>query len=274
MKLTFAVMSAFIKYPRPAFFHAKTEGRASQKKFGFFQTEKDTFQAIAQEIELGKPSSEKHTYLRHPLAFLVEASDNICYHIIDLEDGTRLGFISYPEFEELMANVLGKSFNASKLKKYSTKEEKLAVLRALAINKLTEEVAEVFVEQETNILAGKFDKDLFEELYSKPLLDQIIGLTIERYYRCKPVLEIEASGFEVIWGLLEMVIHANYNVLVAQNHTKRDLSIFRLMPEFIRIYKKRETTPYQVCRLSLDFISGLSDKAAVLLYKKLKGLNL
>jgi dGTPase len=105
LKLTFATLGAFTKYPCPALFPERDKKKKSQKKFGFFQSEAEEFEAIAQE--LGLIRDRGFSYSRHPLAFLVEAADDICYSIIDLEDGCRLRLLSFDETVDLLSGILG-----------------------------------------------------------------------------------------------------------------------------------------------------------------------
>ncbi|MEM7548461.1 MAG: dGTP triphosphohydrolase [Bacteroidota bacterium] len=272
---TFATLCAFTKYPRESLFTSNNpqEKRASQKKFGFFQSEKPDFEAIANEIGLLKREGLGLSYSRHPLAFLVEAADNICYHIIDLEDGCRLGYIPYATAEELIANILKDDFKPEKLKSYTTEEEKIAVLRAIVINRLIAEISEVFLDLDDELLSGSYDKDFFTELPSKKALDGIISVSIESYYRSRRVLEIEASGYEVLGGLLRAFVLAAHNVFFSENSTGRNKSVFKLLPKHIQLLSK-DTPPYTLVQTCLDFITGLSDRASVSLYKKINGLEL
>jgi dGTPase len=270
MKLTFATMTTFSKYPRSSS-SSKNSNRISQKKYGFFQSEQAEFSAVAGNLQMVKLSHD--SWARTPLTFLVEAADNICYHIIDLEDSASLGLLSFKEYEELLVPIISDRYDPGKIKQYQTQTEKLAVLRAMAIGKLIEEVTTVFLDKEEELLNGSFDNDLFDLLPVRDSLKRIIETTIQRYYRTKTVLEIEASGYRVISGLLQVILPSTLAVLTDNNFTSRDKSIFSLLPEYIQVQKDKGMDVYSISRLCLDYISGLSDKAAVSLYKKLNGLN-
>src|SRR5688500_14709290 len=113
LKLTYASLGAFTKYPCPAFFPERDKKKKSQKKFGFFQSEKDAFKEVACDLELIQRNGD--SWCRHPLAFLVEAADDICYSIIDLEDGCRLGLVSFEDTVELLSGILKDKLDKKKL---------------------------------------------------------------------------------------------------------------------------------------------------------------
>jgi dGTPase len=207
------------------------------------------------------------------LAFLVEAADNLCYHIIDLEDAARLGFVTYQEFEQLLSVILGPRFDPVKIAGYRTQLEKTAVLRALVINQLVDQCCTIFLDHEAEILEGRLDRDLFELLPERKNLEDIIALTIQRFYRRRTVLEIEAAGYEITAGLMQAFLPAALQVLQGKPD-KRELSLFRLLPEYLQTIEKEGLSAYEVCRLCLDFIAGLSDNSAINLFRKIKGLNL
>ena len=131
LRLTYACLGAFTKYPCPAMLSERDPARKSQKKFGYFQSEAAFFREVAHHLGL-HPLAED-AWCRHPLAFLVEAADDICYSIIDLEDACRLGLVSFDETVELLAGILGDRLNRTKLAASEDLNEKLGVLRSLAI---------------------------------------------------------------------------------------------------------------------------------------------
>ncbi|MBA4058245.1 MAG: dGTPase, partial [Marivirga sp.] len=201
LKLTFATLGAFTKYPCPVSFNRDREKR-SQKKFGFFQTEKDIFKEVAGYLELIQVS--EFVSVRHPLAFLVEAADDICYSIIDLEDGCNLGLVSYEDAKALFEGVItNNKAKLGKLPHLSSKQEKIGYLRALAIGDLMDECSSLFLGNEAKILDGSFDQALADHCSSKSGLKEIIKVSIEKIYRARQVVEIEAAGHEVLPGLLE-----------------------------------------------------------------------
>ena len=153
-------------------------------------------------------SGKNYWWCRHPLAFLVEAADDICYRVMDLEDGFRLGLISFKETEELLKPLI----SIQSLKDYRGKDEKdrIGYLRAVAINELVNELAKVFLDEEKNILSGKFESDLISEIKRAKALMRIKDISIEKIYKSRSVVEREVAGYEVLGGLLDTFIHS-YN---------------------------------------------------------------
>lgn len=266
--LTAATLGAFTKYPCPAFFPERTKARKSQKKFGFFQSEKKAFADTA--TQLGLTAAGSDAWHRHPLAFLVEAADDICYSIIDLEDGCRLGLISFEQTVELLSGILRDQFKAEKLQKHVGLNEKLAVLRALTIGILTEECASLFLDNEAEILEGKFDKALADSCLSKSAMDTIAAISREKIYRARSVVEIEASGHAVLPGLMEDFVAAAMHT-VAGDSTRKYSNLTDLMTEEIVWQLKQQPTPYIMLRNVIDFVSGLTDKHAINLFRRVRG---
>ena len=270
LKLTFATLGAFTKYPCPAVFNRDSKKR-SQKKFGFFQTEKDLFNEVSCQLQL-IPISD-FVSARHPLAFLVEAADDICYSIIDLEDGCNLGLVGYEEAKSLFEGVI--THNKSKLGKLeqlNSKQEKIGYLRALAIGDLMDECSSLFVDYEAAILSGSFDQALADHCSSKIGLKDIINVSIEKIYRAKQVVEIEAAGHEVLPGLLEEFTKAGLSLMEGSKSRKYQ-NLQLLLPEEIRTaIMDSPSTVYHMLRLVMDFISGLTDRHALSLYRKIKGI--
>jgi dGTPase len=271
LKLSFATLGAFTKYPCPSFFPQRDKSKRSQKKFGFFESEKTVFNEVAQQ--LGLINVAQNVFGRHPLAFLVEAADDICYSIIDLEDGCSLGLVSYEEAKTLFENVITK--NKSKLGKLqylNSKQEKIGYLRALAIGDLMDEGCSLFLDSEKEILTGKFDQALADHCPSRDALSQIIKVSKEKIYRARQVVEIEAAGHEVLPGLLEEFLYAGQHI--AQKGSSRKYSnLSQLLPEDTQWSIRQEpSNTYTVVRHVVDFVSGLTDKHAISLFRKIKGV--
>jgi len=272
LKLTEPTLAAFTKYPRQSRLDNHQPNRCSQKKFGFFQSEKSTFQSLASSLGMLEIDTGV-SWCRHPLAFLVEAADDICYHIIDLEDGCRLGLVSEKETIELLAEILGDKFIPSKLQQIEGRDERIGLMRAVSIGLLIEQCAEVFLNNENDILNGKFDHALTDLISSRNILGEIIGVSIEKLYRSPMVQEIEAGGFEVLGGLLESYTTASFKFLF-QNEamTRKEKSVFSLLPAGLRNTISAETSTYGMLRQILDYVSGLTDRHAIGMYRKMRGI--
>lgn len=271
LKLSFATLGAFTKYPCLAFYPDRNKKKRSQKKFGFFQSEKKIFTELATALEL--PRIAENVYERHPLAYLVEAADDICYSIIDLEDACNLGLVGYEEAKSLLENIL--THNKSKLGKLeelASKQEKIGFLRALAIGDLMDECSVLFLDSELEILEGKFNSALADLCPSSNKLKAIIDISIDKIYRARQVVEIEAAGHQVLPGLLEEFLQVGISILEKSKSRKHD-NLALLLPEDILLNIKQTSDYYTMARYIIDFVSGLTDRYAISLFKKIKGFT-
>lgn len=269
LKLTQATLGAFTKYPCASHLPERNASRKSQKKFGFFDSECQKFTAVASL--LGLQASGTNAWHRHPLTFLVEAADDICYSIIDLEDGCNLGLIPFAETVELLAPILGDKLDRTKLQRDESLNKKLGTLRALAIGEMITACTAVFLDHEPGILDGSFDTALTDASAFRGALKEISRHSVARIYRAQHVVEIEAAGHEVLPGLLEIFIHA------ARSHQSGEKSrkyqnLALLLPPEVRVSLLETKDPYMLYRLVIDFVSGLTDKHALNLYRKIKGM--
>lgn len=275
LKLTYATLATFSKYPCESIIHPRNKDRKSQKKFGFFQSEKSVFKNVAVGCGLTPLSDEDAVWARHPLTFLVEAADDICYLIIDLEDATRMKVISEEEFKNLVAPIIGARLDEKKLEEETDINQKIGILRAMAINQLIEECAEIFIQNESQILEGKFDTALTDLIPSATYTQAIAKFSFSKIYNSQQVLEIQAAGFEVLPGLIELFWEATEDyVNKGKNCKAKHLNLIRMLPLPYQNYLAPETTPYLRARTLVDYISGMTDRYAVALYKKLKGISI
>ena len=269
LSLTYTTLATFTKYPKESLPIILNTRNTSEKKYGFFQTEKDWFDNIARELGLLKKGQEGEVfYHRHPLAFLVEAADDICYRIIDFEDGLKLGLVPQEKGLDLLRQILNDDpERKSSLTFYDWREE-IGYLRARIIGKLIEEVTAVFLQHEQQLLQGTYDKPLINELECKPVLDQIKDLSIRLIYQNRPVLEIEAAGFEVLGGLLDAGIKA-----VFRKGSKHHRKLATLIPPHYLNLPDTATDYERIIHIT-DFVTSLTDQAALSLYRKIKGIEL
>jgi len=274
LKLTEPTLAAFTKYPRQSLLKDSLTKRRSQKKFGFFQSEKATFGQLADRLGL-KALHPGEAWCRHPLAFLVEAADDICYHLIDLEDGCRMGLVSEQQTTDMFAGLMGDRFMPEKLKLIPGKNERIGLLRAISIGILIDQCATVFLENHQQVLDGTFDQALVDLIPAREILADIIDVSIKKLYRSDMVLEIEAGGFEVLGGLLELFTSASYKYLFDHGSlSRKQVSVFRLLPESTQITLSSDASVYCMLRQIMDLVSGLTDRHAVGIYRKLKGTSL
>lgn len=279
LKLKAPTLAAFTKYPRESLLERRDKNRRSQKKYGFFQSEKEIFADIAQKLGLQEVSGHGGmAWCRHPLAFLVEAADDICYNIIDLEDGCRLGFVSFEEARDLLAELLGDSYKEDKLKEYRSDAEKIGTLRAMAIGKLIQQCTHKFLEHEKAILEGDYDKSLTDEIPASTTLEKISKISVKKIYRAQPVKEREMAGFEVLGGLLNAFIPAAFTVADKKEFfgsSKKHVVASRLLPEDVHhAIKESDGDLYRITLTIVDYVSGMTDRHAVSVYRKLIGISL
>lgn len=278
LQLTYATLGAFVKYPKESYvedlFNQPGQYAKQHRKFGFFQSEKELFKAAANHLKLGTNSSDPKTcfYCRHPLSFLVEAADDICYRIMDLEDGFRLGLISFEQAEELLSGIA----QNGDLNGYAKRErnDKIGYLRAKAMNSLVEQISEAFAEKEEDILNGRFLDNLIYHIHSSAVLKQIKDISRDRIYSYRSVIERELAGYEVLGGLLDTFIEAvNESAMGAPSH--KHSKILQLLPrQFMGADGNAEADLYTRLLKITDFVSGMTDSYAISLFRKIKGISL
>ena len=278
LQLTCATLGAFTKYPRESIVESvvSTECRgASTKKFGFYQSEHGHFSDVAGRCGLLKRVAAEGWWARHPLAFVVEAADDICYRLVDFEDGFRLGHLSYNETSEAMLAVMRPEHRPTRLHEAHSDRRRVQILRAMAIGSAIDECAEVFLTNEADILAGKFDTSLIDAVPSAPVWDEIIRMSRQRIYNTTRGVEIEAAGFEVLGGLLDVFVSALNDLAHAPKPSPRSRKLLELVPaENLGPEHSPDADAYQRLLKMLDFVSGMTDRYAVTLYKKVRGISL
>lgn len=276
LRITHATLAAFSKYPRESFLPEKDPQRRSHKKFGFFQSEKEKFIDTAYQTGMTPLTSGHLSWIRHPLAFLVEAADDICYSIIDLEDGCNLGLISMNTTEELLAPISGRRFDKARFDLMDDTKEKAGLLRALAITGLVEQVSSAFLDLEKEMLSGTFDKALTSVIPAEKYLKDIISLSMEKIYRSIPVAEKEAAGFEVLTGLIDAFIKAAQDHHASQGRPgRKNETIINLFPlELKKILVDNSASFYEIVMGCLDYLTLMTDSLALETFRKIKGIAL
>ncbi|MCK9562241.1 MAG: deoxyguanosinetriphosphate triphosphohydrolase [Bacteroidales bacterium] len=270
--LTYATIGALLKYPCTS--TDLKNGNAPYEKYGIFQTEKDTFIQVAQKLGLRKLSNSGHAYCRHPLVFLMEAADDICYQIVDLEDAHRLGIISGEVTKSLLFSFFDPQKDAeslqelqSLLSEVSDENEQIVILRSRTINKLIEDCALVFWEHYEDIMNGVFYSSLTKNLTgsSKHALQEISLLATEKIYNSKEVVEIQIAGHRILGELLHEFVSA-----IRNNDSLYTTQLLRLLPTQLRC--ESDNTYHQIMSV-IDYISGMTDVYALEIYRKIKGIS-
>ena len=266
LRLSYATLGAFIKYPKESL-PKKPTNHIVDKKFGFFQSDKAMFKEVASELGLVKRSKEHLNYNRHPLAYLVEAADDICYTIIDFEDGINLGLIEEDYALEYLIKLVKGKIITENYNALLTTEDRVSYLRALAINTLIDEAVSIFMKNEDAILAGHFETSLLDVSQYKAQIEDIIELSVKNVYRSKEVINKEIAGYEILHQLLNSYgrLASNYFEDKLSNYDKL---LLKLLPSTVKL---GEESLYDNLLNICLFVSKLSDTNAMLLHQKLKG---
>jgi len=266
LRLSYATLGAFMKYPKESL-PKKPTNHIVDKKYGFFQSEKEMFIDVASELGLSKRGNDYLSFQRHPLAFLVEAADDICYTIIDFEDGINLGLIEEEYALEYLINLVRGSIKTENYHALKTTEDRVSYLRALAIGRLINEAASLFMEHEEAILAGKFETALLEVSQYKAQIKDIIDISVKNVYRSKDVLNKEIAGYEILNQLLNAYGEMAFNYYKG-HMSNYDNLLYNILPETVKL---KSDALYQNLLSVCLYISKLSDTNAMLLHQKLKG---
>jgi dGTPase len=264
--LTYSTIASIAKYPCASLAgHDKT--KIYRKKYGFFQSEQQGFERIASELGLSKVQEIPLIYKRHPLVFLVEAADDICYNIVDLEDAHRLKILSYQEVEELLIPLCNDPKMAGRLAEIDDTDAKVGYLRARSINTLVWQCADLFYKEQQAIMNGDFNAslmDLIDEPY-RSVMKKIAGVSVKKIYNYSSVVQIEVAGYKVMGGLLEEFIPA-----YLENSSPYHKKLVELIP---KQFLTKNNDAYSKIQTILDFVSGMTDLYAVELFRKIKGIS-
>ena len=270
LRLSYATLGAFMKYPKESLPKKPTK-HIADKKFGFFQSEKDTFEEVAQELGLKQTRTGKDiSFSRHPLTFLVEAADDICYTIIDFEDGINLGLISEDYALEYLIKLVKESINTNKYNSLKYQQDRLSYLRALAINTLITDAIEIFIENEEAILDGNFNVSLLDKSKYEAQITDIINLSVSKIYQSKEVIEKEIAGYKIISDILEVYTTALVRTKEG-NASNYDKLMLHTLPEF---YQKTDVSIYTILLNTCCYVASLSDSTAVHMHNKIMGKQL
>lgn len=273
LRLSAATLGAFCKYPRESGRDLKG-ARIDSKKHGFVQADAMLFERLAEELGLVPLSASANTlvWARHPMAFLVEAADDICYSILDIEDGVRLGHVTQAEAEQTLISVAEQSgrFSLSRLNRTDDKRARLGYLRAMAIGQFIGECAQVFLENEAAILEGRFERSLTSAVGAHRQLEQLKELARHTCYNAPGVLEIELAGYEALAGLLGHFVPA----MAAEDDRllEKRLQIARAL------FMQRGTLIgidhiYDRILRVTDYVSGMTDRYALSMFRRIQGIS-
>jgi dGTPase len=274
--LTYTTIASILKYPCEA--TAADKNFRHRKKFGFFQSEAEVVHAVAAKLGMIREDGEKIVYKRHPFVYLVEAADDICYSIIDMEDAHRLGILSHDLVSQSFLHVIkslrvtpnDESRTIETYNKIEDLNEKISYLRSKAINLLTLKAAEVFSDNKEQILNGGFNETLIGSIEKQyGALDAVMKISNEKINNHETVLEIEIAGYNVMGALLQLFVPA----LLKKKPDHKDEKILKLFPTQYREFEETDSA-YKKILNAFDLISGMTDIYATELYRKLKGIDI
>ena len=274
-KLTYTAISTIVKYPTDSTngFNKKT-GLIGTKKSGFFDSEIDVYRKVADELNIKVLNDELNTFARHPFVFLMEAADDICYRIIDLEDAHRLRILTVQQVLDLLLpfwendETTYKYLTESKLPRITDNNEKLAFLRAMLINLLSQQCTEAFMKHEKEMLSGQLNKSLIDmlDVHTQACLQKVDDISVREIYNHKSVIEIEIAGYNVIGALLDEFVTA-----VLHPSRSKSGKLLQLIPKQFNI---NQESLYADIQSVVDFVAGMSDLYAVDLYRRITGITI
>lgn len=265
--LTYSTLASIVKYPYSSYYSG------GKSKFGFFHTEADTFRTIADELGIIRLSAENEPlrYCRHPLVFLVEAADDICYQMMDIEDAYKLKILTHEETVSLLTPFIEEHKQGhltEVLNMVSDRNEQIAYLRSKIIGILIDECADAFMQHETEILDGIFTDPLIRHTSERcrQAYRHCSEIAKTKIYRSRDVLDIELAGFRIINTLIELMIDAV---------THPDNAYSRLLIDRVSSqYNLQAPTLYGKVQAVFDYLSGMTDVFALDLYRKINGNSL
>ncbi len=277
MQLTCATLGAFAKYPAAALVAERPPGVAG-KKFNFFRQDRRLFREVAEKVGLRRVAED--SYCRHPLAFLVEAADDIAYRIVDFEDAHMVGLIDYDELESYFLEIIDEDWVPGYLRKIATAPRRVEFLRAQVIGSLVRQVVSVFTAKQQELLQGRLEKPLIDYIPAAPVLEKIMRRSVPDIYNNPQIASVIAAGFELLSGMLDALVPAVNEVAVELNGgaaaSYRARRMIKVLPARYAPLNNDEWLRSAYLRILyvLDYLSGMTDSYAVLLFKKLKGISL
>lgn len=267
--MTYSMLASIVKYP----FASSLAG--NHGKFGFFASEAESYKKIADELGISCKSApgEPLKYARHPLVYMVEAADDICYEIMDIEDSHKLKILSYAETEHLLLSFFDEDIQQKIRQRIIDEEltdenEKVVYMRASVIGKLENESVAAFLAHEEEILAGTFEGSLIDHISErqKKAYQECEKISYSKIYQSKPVLDIELSGYQIMATLMKVFIEAAVNP--SRFYSKQ------LLRRVSSQYDIENENLEERIMAVLDYISGMTDIYALDIYQKINGISL
>ena len=267
--MTYSMLASIVKYP----FASSLAG--NHGKFGFFASEAESYKKIADELGISCKSApgDPLKYARHPLVYMVEAADDICYEIMDIEDSHKLKILSYAETEHLLLSFFDEDIQQKIRQRIIDEEltdenEKVVYMRASVIGKLENECVAAFLAHEEEILSGTFEGSLIDHISErqKKAYQECEKISYSKIYQSKPVLDIELSGYQIMATLMKVFIEAAVNP--SRFYSKQ------LLRRVSSQYDIENENLEERIMAVLDYISGMTDIYALDIYQKINGISL
>ncbi len=267
--MTYSTLAAMVKYPRPSWMAGE------HGKFGFFVSEKEIYERIADElgIPLISDAGEGERWARHPLVYLVEAADDICYEIMDIEDAHKLKILNFADtermllrfFDEPTQQMIKERIDAEGV---TDENEKVVYMRARVIGQLVNECVDAFVVNEEKILAGDFEGSLVKNItpHVAKAYEECSRMSVDKIYNSRPVVTVELSGYKIMETLMQVLIDA-----VLHPERFHSQQIIRMVSSQYNINSDNLETRIMAV---MDYISGMTDVYALDIYQKINGISL
>jgi len=267
LKLTAAVLGAFMKYPCTEAFSKSGKGGISAKKFGFISDDVAAARFVAEKTGLLpiEDAGERIAWARHPLAFLTEAADDLSYLVADMEDAFISKIISFDAVSEFLFPLVPEKTRAlaKAIAKNESEESAVRYIRAVAVGSGIREICRVFLSREENLLAGTQNASMLDDSCFSDAIKKLRKFSFSEVYNAPAVVEIELMGFRVVEALVEFFFEWVENPLSAKGK-KIELAIhgenFSNAPKEARLLHL------------LDTVSGMTDSFALATYRRLHGI--
>lgn len=264
LNLTYATLGTLVKYP----WFSNCELAKNKKKFNFYKAEQELVYEIFHELNLVDNSSQNIS--RHPLSYLMEGADDICYKILDIEDGLELALLRYSEVEEILVKLAGKEYDSSQIDKNWSDRRKIYYLRSRAVKNLISKALTIFIENYEKIMRSEFEGDLVSKVVGDEAEGMVCAqeLTKENIFLCKRKIQLEIGAYETVSTILESLIDS-------VNEHKRDGEVSfksqRIMDLIGRRYFDKSASHYDNYLLITDQLSGMTDDYASYIAGQLRG---
>ena len=268
--MTSATLASLLKYPYPSY------NKGNRKKYNVFYSEIPAFKEVVEECGIPRLEENHLVYARHPLSYMMEAADDICYLVLDMEDAHKRGIIGTDAIERCFLSFFNPDIPKDKevfkhkdevYHDVTDTNERMAFLRATLINKLVNCASDIFVKHYEAIMEGHFEKSLISHLpeFEKQALEVCRDASVKHIYRHPSVVKIELTGFNVVGTLME-----DFTDAVLNPDTPYNKKLLSLIPEQ---FKVTTDEVYPKLQSIIDFVSNMTDLYAVRLYKDLRGID-